>query len=119
MWVTPDGVQHVLALPEPAEVLTPRALTSYAALVASTPREDLELALDDRLLALADHGFEDDPDGLFVERAPAEGLLDGDLGSLVGLDAALASIDPRWQVDLLYALHALLALPTDGTENPR
>lgn len=113
MWVTPDGVQHVLALPEPADVLTARALTSYAALVASTPREDLELALDDRLLALSDAGFEPDPDGAFIERAPAEGLLDGDLSSLAGLDAALAAIDPRWQVDLVYALHALLALPQD------
>jgi hypothetical protein len=116
MWVTPDGVQHVLALPEPADVLTARALTSYAALVASTPREDLELALDDRLLALSDAGFDPDPDGAFVERAPAEGLLDGDLGTLAGLDAALAAIDARWQVDLLYALHALLALPTEGTD---
>jgi hypothetical protein len=116
MWVTPDGVQHVLALPEPADVLTPRALTSYAALVAATPREDLEFALDDRLLTLADAGFPPDPDGSFVERAPAEGLLDGDLGTLAGLDAALAGIDPRWQVDLLYALHALLALPTEGTD---
>jgi hypothetical protein len=111
VWVTPDGVAHVLSLPEPAEVLTPAALTTYAALVASSEREDLELALDDRLLALSDTGFEPDPDGLFVERAPAEHLLDGDLTTLAGLDAALAPIDPRWQVDLLYALHALLALP--------
>ncbi|MGD9956102.1 MAG: hypothetical protein AB7O74_01095 [Candidatus Nanopelagicales bacterium] len=113
MWVTPDGVQHVLALPEPADVLTPRALTSYAALIAATPREDLELALDDRLLALSDAGFEPDPDGAFVERAPAEGLLDGDLSTLDGLDEALRTIDPRWQVDLVYALHALLALPRE------
>ena len=46
---------------------------------------------------------------MFVERAPAVGLLDGDLSTLRDLDAALSGIDPRWQVDLLYALHALLA----------
>lgn len=113
MWVTSDGVQHVLALPQPADVLTAAALTSYAELVRATPREDLELALDDRLLGLSDAGFAPDPDGAFVERAPAEGLLDGDLSSIAGLDAALSAIDPRWQVDLLYALHALLALPAD------
>ncbi len=112
MWVTPDGAQHVLSLPEPAEVLTSVALTSYAVLVAASERADLELALDDRLLALSDAGFEPDPEGVFVERAPAEGLLDGDLATLAGLDSALAQIDPRWQVDLLYALHTLLALPS-------
>ena len=111
MWVSDDGVQHVLSLPDPAEVLSPLALGTFALLVADRGAERLELDLDDRLIALSENGFEPDPDGLFVERAPAEGLLDGDLSSLAGLDAALAPIDPRWQVDLLYALHALLALP--------
>jgi hypothetical protein len=108
MWVTPDGVQHVIALPDPAEVLTPAALASFARLVAMEDAESIELRLDDRLLALSDHGFEADPDGVFVERAPAIGLLDGDLSSMEGLDAALSSVDPRWQVDLLFALQDLL-----------
>ncbi|MFN8168833.1 MAG: hypothetical protein U0S36_08620 [Candidatus Nanopelagicales bacterium] len=115
MWVTSDGVQRVLALPDPADVLSPEALSSFAVLVASTDRDDLGLGLDDRLLALSDAGFEPDPDGLFVERAPAPGLLDGDLASWAGLDAALTGIDPRWQVDLLVALHALI----DGLDEER
>ena len=109
MWVTDDGVRHVLDLPDPAEVLTPAALASFLHLCADLGPEALELDLDDRLLALADAGFPPDPEGLFVERAPAAGLLDGDLATLDGLDSALAAIDPRWQVDLLYALHSILA----------
>lgn len=108
MWVTDDGVQHVISLPEPAEVLTAPALGSFARLVADRGAERLGLDIDDRLIALSDAGFEADPDGLFVERAPAVGLLDGDVSTLEGLDAALAGIDPRWQVDVLVALHALL-----------
>lgn len=109
MWVTDDGVQHVISLPDPAEVLTPQALGSFASLVADRGAERLGLDLDDRLLALSDTGFEPDPDGLFTERAPAVGLLDGDLSTLSGLDAALAALDPRWQVDVLVALHDLVA----------
>ena len=108
MWVTPDGRQHVLALPDPADVLTPAAYASFVVLVTGADRDALALRLDDRLLALSDAGFEPDPDGSFVERAPAEGLLDGDLSSAAGLDAALAQVDPRWQVDLVVALHHLL-----------
>jgi hypothetical protein len=108
MWVTSDGRQHVLELPDPSDVLTPSALASFALLVARDDRDELGLLLDDRLLALSDAGFEPDPDGAFVERAPAEGILDGDLSTREGLLAALAPIDPRWQVDLLVALHHLL-----------
>jgi hypothetical protein len=108
MWVTADGRQHVLALPDPADVLTPQALATFAQLVATDDRDDLALMLDDQLLALSDAGFDPDPDGAFVERAPAEGMLDGDLGTRAGLLAALAPIDPRWQVDLVVALHHLL-----------
>ncbi len=108
MWVTADGKQHVLALPDPADVLTPAALASFAVLVAGEERDDLALLLDDRLLALSDQGFEADPEGVFVERAPAEGTLDGDLSTRAGLDTALAGIDPRWQVDLVVALQHLL-----------
>jgi hypothetical protein len=108
MWVTPDGVQHVIALPDPTEVLTPGALASFARLVAMEDVESLELRLDDRLLALSDVGFLPDPEGVFVERAPEVGLLDGDLSTMEGLDAALATIDARWQVDLLFALQDLL-----------
>jgi hypothetical protein len=115
VWVTSDGVQRVVALPDPADVLTPTALAGFALLAAGSDRDELGLGLDDRLLALSDAGFADDPDGLFVERAPAEGMLDGDLSSWAGLDAALAGIDPRWQVDLLIALHALL----DGLDEER
>lgn len=108
MWVTADGRQHVVALPDPAEALTSQALAAFARLIADHDRDDLELLLDDRLIALSEAGFPPDPDGLFVERAPVEGLLDGDLSSIAGLDAALAGIDPRWQVDLIFALQALL-----------
>lgn len=114
MWVTPDGVQHTLALPEPADVLGPRGLETFAALVAASDRDDLELWIDDRLLALHDASFEPDPEGLFFERVPAAGLLDGDLSTLDGLGAALDAVDPRWQVDLLLALHDVL----DGIERP-
>jgi len=110
MWVSEDGVQHVIELPDPADVLSPAALSSYARQVAERGADDVELDLDDRLIALAETGFAPDPDGLFVERAPAAGLLDGDLSSPAGLDAALAEVDPRWQVDLLFALHALIPL---------
>jgi hypothetical protein len=108
MWITPDGVQHSLALPDPTEVLTDRALASFAVLVGRADRDDLELWIDDRLLALHDASFPPDPDGLFFERAPAVGMLDGDLSTLEGLDEALAPIDPRWQVDLLLALHDIV-----------
>lgn len=108
MWVTEDGRQHVVALPDPAEVLTPRALASFARLVADHVDDELELLLDDRLIALADAGFEPDADGVFVERAPAVGLLDGDVSTVAGLDAALAAIDPRWQVDVIFALQDLI-----------
>jgi hypothetical protein len=108
MWVTDDGVQHVLELPDPADVLTPAALESFARLVSERSAQLVELDLDDRLIALAENGFAPDADGRFVECAPAAGLLAGDLSSLDGLDAALADIDPRWQVDLLFALQALL-----------
>jgi hypothetical protein len=109
MWVTDDGVQHVISLPDPAEVLTPAALASFARLVADRGAERLELDLDDRLIALSDAGFEPDVEGLFTERAPAVGLLDGDVSSLDGLDASLGAVDPRWQVDVLFALQSLLA----------
>ena len=56
-----------------------------------------------------DCGFEPDPDGLFMERAPAVGLLDGDVSTIDGLDAALGALDPRWQVDVLFALQDLIA----------
>jgi hypothetical protein len=115
MWVTPDGVQHVIALPDPAELLSPAALASFTRLVAMEDAESLELRLDDRLLALSDAGFPPDPDGMFVERAPAEGLLDGDLSTMDGLDAALAAIDTRWQVDLLFALQDLLSTLDEET----
>ena len=109
MWVTADGVQRVISLPDPAEVLSSLALATFARLVADCGAERLELDLDDRLIALADAGFEPDPEGLFVERAPAVGLLDGDVSTLTGLDAALGALDPRWQVDVLFALQDLLA----------
>ncbi|HET7900087.1 MAG TPA: hypothetical protein VFL59_02800 [Candidatus Nanopelagicales bacterium] len=108
MWVSDDGVQHVIELPDPADVLTPPALESFARLVSERGADLVELDLDDRLIALAETGFAPDTDGRFVERAPAAGLLDGDLSSLDALDAALARIDPRWQVDLLFALQSLL-----------
>ena len=47
-------------------------------------------------------------------RVPAAGLLDGDLSTLDGLASALDAVDPRWQVDLLLALHDVL----DGIERP-
>lgn len=109
MWVSDDGVQHVLSLPDPAEVLSPLALGTFARLVADRGAERLELDLDDRLIALSENGFEPDPDGLFVERAPAVGLLDGDVSTIDGLDAALGALDPRWQVDVLFALQDLIA----------
>jgi hypothetical protein len=108
MWVTPDGIQHVVALPDPAEVLTPEALAAFALLIADHDLDALELLLDDRLIALSDAGFEADPEGAFVERAPAIGLLDGDISTVAGLDAALGLIDPRWQVDVLFALQDLI-----------
>lgn len=108
MWVTPDGRQHCIALPDPTDVLTGPALASYAALVGATDRDVLEVWLDDRLLDLHDASFEPDPEGLFFERVPDVGLLDGDLSTLPGLAAALAAIDPRWQVDLVLALRAIL-----------
>jgi hypothetical protein len=108
MWVTSDGRQHVLALPDPSDVLTPAALASFALLVAHDDRDELGLLLDDRLLELSDAGFAPDPDGEFLERAPAEGMLDGDLSTRESLLAALAPIDPRWQVDLLIALRTLI-----------
>jgi hypothetical protein len=108
VWVTPDGAQHVLSLPDPAEVLTPAALVSFLGLCLATPADDLDLALVDRLLALHDDGFEPDPDGRFVDRAPDLGLVDGDVSTLAALDTALARIDPRWQVDVLLALQDLL-----------
>lgn len=114
MWVTPDGVQHTLALPEPVDVLSARGLETFAVLVAAADRDDLELWIDDRLIALHDASFEPDPEGLFFERVPAAGLLDGDLSTLDGLAAALDAVDPRWQVDLLLALHDVL----DGIERP-
>lgn len=108
MWVTPDGVQRTIALPDPSDVLSAQGLATFAALVAGTDRDDLELWIDDRLLALHDASFEPDPEGVFFERVPAAGMLDGDLSTLDGLGAALDAIDPRWQVDLLLALHDLL-----------
>jgi hypothetical protein len=107
MWITEDGVQHSIALPDPAELLTDLALETFARLVADRGAERLSLDVDDRLLALHDAGFPPDPDGHFVERVPDVGMLDGDLSTLEGLDRALAPIDPRWQVDLLFALQGL------------
>jgi hypothetical protein len=115
MWVTPDGRQHVLALPDPVDVLTPTAFASFAVLVAAEEPETVALLLDDRLIELSEAGFEPDVDGSFLERAPAEGLLDGDLSTVTGLDAALARIDPRWQVDLMIALHHLLETLAEET----
>jgi hypothetical protein len=115
MWVTDDGRQHVLALPDPSDVLTGSALASFAQLLAHDDREALALLLDDRLLELSDAGFAPDPDGAFVERAPAEGMLDGDLSTRESLLAALAPIDPRWQVDLLVSLHRLIEQLDDET----
>ena len=89
-----DGVRHVISLPEPAEVLTAPALGSFARLVADRGAERLGLDIDDRLASLSDAGF-GRPRRLLVERAPAM-LLDGDVSTLEGLDAALAGIDPRW-----------------------
>jgi hypothetical protein len=108
MWVTPDGVQHSISLPDPTEVVTGRALASYAALIGTADRDELEVWLDDRLLALHDATFEPDIEGLFFERAPDVGLLDGDLSTYAGLDAALSGVDPRWQVDLVFALRTIL-----------
>lgn len=108
MWVTADGRQHVLALPDPSDVLSAPALASFAQLLAGDDRDAVALLLDDRLLELSDTGFAPDPEGAFVERAPVEGMLDGDLSTREGLLAALAPIDPRWQVDLLVALHHLI-----------
>jgi hypothetical protein len=108
MWVTPDGVQHSLRLPDPTDVLTERALASYVVLAATTDRDELEVRLDDRLLALHDATFEPDTDGVFFERVPDVGLLDGDLSTYAGLDAALGAVDPRWQVDLVLALRDIL-----------
>jgi hypothetical protein len=108
MWVTADGKQHVLALPDPSDVLTADALVSFSRLLARDDRDEVSLLLDDRLLALSDDGFAPDPEGVFVERAPAEGMLDGDLSTREGLLAALVPIDPRWQVDLVVALRTLI-----------
>lgn len=108
MWVTADGVQHSIALPDPSEVLGAQGLASFAALVAAADRDELELWIDDRLLALHDATFEPDTEGVFFERTPDIGILDGDLSTYDGLAAALDAIDPRWQVDLLLALHDLL-----------
>jgi hypothetical protein len=41
-------------------------------------------------------------------------MLDGDLSTYEGLGAALDDVDPRWQVDLLLALHDLI----DGLDGP-
>jgi len=114
MWVAEDGVQRTIALPDPSDVLSEEGLSTFAVLVSAADRDELELWIDDRLLALHDATFKPDPDGVFVERVPAAGMLDGDLSTYEGLGAALDDVDPRWQVDLLLALHDLI----DGLDGP-
>lgn len=107
MWITPDGRFNTVALPEPREVLTPRALTGLMRLRDAVGAERIGAELEQAEASFLEPEFEPDADDAFVGVAPPVGLLDGEFDSLDALIEAVGRVPERWQLDILEALSDL------------
>ncbi len=114
MWVTADGVAHTVALPEPRQVLSPRALESLTVLM-TTAAEDLLLATIERAQdAVLEGPLHPDEDDGGVGCAPSPEVLDADVSTLDAVLAAIRDVDLRWRLDVVMALDDIVGeLPDD------
>jgi len=109
MWVTPDGVAHTVALPDPTSAMQ----DNFTASITSLSEDDRD-ALSRRILELEDEifAFIESRDDAIPDAPNDEGLLDGYLqGRFESVDAIsdyLGRIELPWQLDALTAVQELL-----------
>ncbi|NCT92691.1 hypothetical protein GXB85_17290 [Cellulomonas sp. APG4] len=95
---------HTVALPEPSEVLTSRALATFRRLRDVVGPEAIEDSLEDEEEKVYDADHPPDTDDSFVGAAPPVDLLDADLDSVDALVEAVRRVPGRWRLDVLMAL---------------
>jgi hypothetical protein len=104
VWVDAEGALHTVALPEPSEVLTSRALATFWHLRDDVGPEVIEGILDDEEEKVYDADHAPDTDDSFVGETPSVGFLDADLDSVNALAEAVRRVPDRWRLDVLMAL---------------
>jgi len=105
MWVTPDGVLHTVALPDPSQVLTAPAEDAFRRLVGQEGT-----AVETFLEAAETDCYDDvrvDADDRFVAEAPPQGLVDRGPRSVTELREIVSAVPPRWRLDVVMALSDL------------
>lgn len=108
MWIDPEGVIHTVALPHPADVLTPRALACLDRLRAAGGTGAAEAALVAEEDAFFDGVYGPDGDDEFVGHPPPLGVLDGEPETVAALVDTIRLVPVRWRLDVIEALLDLI-----------